>query len=41
MARKKEVKEEVKIEKSDCKHQNLRHEGSKVICNDCGKIINE
>jgi hypothetical protein len=35
MARKKE------IEKSDCQHQNLREEGPKVVCNDCGEIINE
>jgi len=41
MARKKEVKKEVKFEKSDCKHQNLREEGVKVVCDDCEKIINE
>jgi hypothetical protein len=40
MPRKKETKE-VKIEKSDCQHQNLREEGSKVVCSDCDKIINE
>jgi hypothetical protein len=41
MARKKEIKKEIKIEKSDCQHQNLREEGSKVVCNNCGEIINE
>jgi hypothetical protein len=37
MARKKEVKEEVK--RNDCKHQNLKQMGQKVVCNDCGEII--
>jgi len=41
MARRKEVKTEAVVEKSDCQHQNLREEGPKVVCNDCGQVINE
>jgi hypothetical protein len=40
MARKKEVKEEGRVDASDCQHQNLREDGLKVVCNDCGQIIN-